>query len=139
LPISRGKTATASSVHPDHTPDAGRAVNGVIDGTCKFHTAREANPWWQVDLGAPASIGAIHVYNTSDHTAARCRDISLSVSIDGASWAELVAKRDGAPVGDVSTEPYIWHGPGVAWGRYVRVTLLGEDYLHLDQVEVFAP
>lgn len=141
VPISRGKTATASSVHPGHgltlPPDANRAVNGVIDGTRKFHTAREANPWWQVDLGGLTSIGAIHVYNTSDHTAARCRDISLSVSIDGTSWAELVAKRDGTPVGNLISGPFIWSGPGAAWGRYVRVTLLGEDYLHLDQVEVF--
>jgi len=34
-------------------------------------------------------------------------------------------------------KPYIWNGPGTAWARFVRVTLLGHNYLHLAQVEVF--
>jgi hypothetical protein len=50
---------------------------------------------------------------------------------------EIARKEDGAVVGGVGSTPFIWNGPGTAFGRYVRITLLGRDYLHLDQVEVF--
>jgi hypothetical protein len=33
--------------------------------------------------------------------------------------------------------PVVWAGPGTAWARFVRVTLLGRNFLHLNQVEVF--
>jgi len=55
------------------------------------------------------------------------------VSIDGESWVEVAVKRDGAVV----AAPYVWAGPGAAWARFVRVTLLARDFLHLDQVEVY--
>lgn len=136
--ISRGKRAMQSShceysFAPTPEEDAARAVNGVLDGTRKFHTDLEDNPWWQVDLGGIATITEIHVHNTRDHVQDRFRDFSLSVSIDGSAWVELVEKRDGAPL----AEPYVWAGPGAAWARYVRVTLLGRNFLHLDQVEVY--
>ena len=136
--ISRGKRAMQSSCSewsfaPTPEQDAAGAVNGVLDGTRKFHTDLEDKPWWQVDLGGIATITEIHVHNTRDHAQDRFRDFSLSVSIDGSSWVELAEKRDDMPL----AEPYIWAGPGTAWARYVRVTLLGRNYLHLDQVEVF--
>ena len=136
--ISRGKRAMQSShcewsFAPTPEQDAAGAVNGVLDGTRKFHTDLEDNPWWQVDLGGIATITEIHIHNARDHTQERFRDFSLSVSIDGSSWVELAEKRDDVPL----AEPYIWAGPGTAWARYVRVTLLGRNYLHLDQVEVF--
>jgi hypothetical protein len=140
-PLSFQKLATASSAEKGHgltyQPDPGGAVDGNIDGRRKFHTRREANPWWQVDLGGCATITGIKVYNTADHTAARCRDIRLSVSIDGESFAVLAEKCDGQVLGDYLTGPFTWAGPGRAWGRYVRVTLLAEDFFHLDQVEIF--
>jgi hypothetical protein len=136
--ISRGKPATQSShctwsFAPTAEADAAGAVNGVLDGTRKFHTDSEDNPWWQVDLGGIATISEIHVHNTTEHTQDRFRDFTISVSIDGDAWVELAEKRDGEVVG----EPYIWNGPGTAWARFVRVTLLGHNYLHLAQVEVF--
>jgi len=142
MPISRYKPATASSFLADPNIAGGRpnpagAVNGVINGARKFHTQQEQNPWWQVDLGGFATIREIRVYNTTDHTAGRCRNIAVSVSIDGTAWAELAAKRDDEILGTYLTGPFIWSGPGTAWARYVRVTLLGHEFLHLDQVEVY--
>jgi hypothetical protein len=136
--ISRGKKATQSShcVHsfaPSLDEDAAGGVNGVLDGARKFHTDREENPWWQVDLGGIATITEIHVINTTDNLRGRFRDFALSVSIDGGTWVALLEKRDGAVV----EAPVVWAGPGTAWARYVRVTLLGHDFLHLNQVEVF--
>ncbi|MCB5943638.1 glycosyltransferase family 2 protein [Acidocella sp. KAb 2-4] len=136
--ISRSKPATQSShsswsFGPTPEQDAAGAVNGVLDGARHFHTDREDDPWWRVDLGGLATITEIHIHNTTDHTAERFRDFRLEVSIDGEAWAALAEKRDG----ETLTAPFVWAGPGTAWARYVRVTLLGNNFLHLSQVEVF--
>ncbi|MDR3564034.1 MAG: discoidin domain-containing protein, partial [Negativicutes bacterium] len=143
-PFSRGKPATQSSVcewsfAPAVERDASGAVNGKIDGTRKFHTGFETNPWWQVDLENTATIRRIKIFNTTDETASRFKDFSLAVSIDGDIWAEITRKEDGITVGNLNTAPYIWEGQTPAWGRYVRITALGENIcMHLDQVEVYA-
>ncbi|HQT47122.1 MAG TPA: glycosyltransferase family 2 protein [Acidocella sp.] len=142
LPLSRGKSTRQSSYlndpeFPAHAADGQGATSGVRNGVRKFHTDFEENPWWQVDLGGFATIREIHIYNTNDHTAVRFCNFILSVSIDGITWVELTRKADKAVVGGVTGSPFIWDGPGTAWARHVRVTLLGRDYLHLDQVEVF--
>jgi hypothetical protein len=136
--ISGGKQATQSSFAqwPQGEAaerDASGAVNGRIDGQAKFYTACEDEPWWQVDLGKMADIEKIRIFNVTTETAGRFKDFAVSVSIDGESWADIVVKRDGAAV----AVPYVWEGPGKAWGRFVRITLLGRDVLHLDQVEVY--
>lgn len=131
-----GKAAQSSAYAPDQA-NAGAAVNGQVDGKRKFHTQLEDFPWWQVDLGGIATVHEIHVYNTYDDTAYRLKNFVLSVSIDGQAWIELARKTDGQVTGGVVGGPYIWRGPGAAWARFIRVTLLGRDYLHFDQVEVF--
>ncbi len=136
------KPATQSSVNEwsaGRTPeeDAAGAVNGRADGQRKFHTALEDNPWWQVDLGGFETIHEIRIYNTTEATSFRFKNFSLSVSIEGEVWIEIARKEDGAVVGGIIGGPYVWNGPGTAWARFVRVTLLGRDYLHLDQVEVY--
>jgi len=140
--LALGKSATQSSIskwsrRPTVEQDAAGAVNGKCDGVRKFHTEFEENPWWQVDLGGLAVIRDIRIYNTTENTAARFKNFSLDVSIDGQARAELARKEDGAVVGGVGSAPFIWNGPGTAFGRFVRITLLGRDYLHLDQVEVY--
>jgi hypothetical protein len=117
--------------------DAAGAVNGQIDGRRKFHTALQDNPWWQIDLGGFATIREIHIYNTTDAMAYRFKDFSLEVSIDAETWIEIARKEDGAVVGGIKGGKFVWNGPGTAWARYVRITLLGRDYLHLDQVEIY--
>jgi glycosyltransferase involved in cell wall biosynthesis len=136
--ISRFKPATQSShcawsFAPTKEEDAAGGVNGVLDGARHFHTDHEENPWWQVDLGGIATITEIHILNTTDATHDRFRDFTLSVSIEGSAWVDLLEKRDGEAV----EAPVIWAGPGTAWARYVRVTALGAGFLHLSQVEVF--
>lgn len=137
--LSLGKPATQSSVSPLSCwpvpeEDAAGAVNGEIDGSWKFHTGLEDNPWWQVDLGGIATIREIHLYNTSGHVRDCFKNFNLAVSIDGTVWVEIFVKQDDAALADVL---FIWSGPGFAWARYVRVTRLDRGHLHLNQVEVF--
>ena len=139
--ISRGKPAAQSSVSewsraPTAQEDAAGALDGKIDGTRKFHTALEQNPWWQVDLLKNYKISEVRIHNTCDATSSRFKNFSLSVSIDGEVWAEITRKDDDIPV-ELDCNPYIWRELWPAWGRFVRVTLLGPGFLHLDQVEVY--
>jgi hypothetical protein len=141
--LSAGKTATQSSLSAwsrgaTLEEDAAGALNGIIDGTHKFHTALEDNPWWQVDLGTCHNICEVRIFNRIDPAIMdRFRHFTISVSIDGAAWAEIAAKEDDSDVGGFAGAPYIWAGPGEAWGRYLRITLRGRNFLHLDQVQVF--
>jgi hypothetical protein len=141
--LSAGKTATQSSLSPwsrgaTLEQDAAGALNGVINGEHKFHTALEDDPWWQVDLGRCHAIREVRIFNRIDPAIMdRFRRFTVSVSIDGAAWAEIATKDDDTDVGGFGGAPYIWAGPGDAWGRYVRITLRGRNFLHLDQVQIF--
>lgn len=48
---------------------ASRAVDGNTDGVWDngslAHTGRQANPWWEVDLGQNHSLGTVNVWNRS--------------------------------------------------------------------------
>jgi glycosyltransferase involved in cell wall biosynthesis len=121
-PFSRYKRTTASSL-------AEGAPGGVVDGgggAVRYRTMEEAAPWWQVDLAALVTIAEIRVAPGGGMGA----PLGLGVSIDGEAWVEL-ARFEGAG-------PFVWNGPGSAWGRYVRVTLAGDGALALCQVDVFA-
>jgi hypothetical protein len=140
--ISKNKNATQSSIsewsrRPTIEEDASGAVNGQIDGQWKFHTAKETCPWWQVDLGACAKIDEVRIFNTTSDTNFRFKRFALNVSIDGESWVEIFRKEDDQKIGGVDGEAFAWTGPGFAWARFVRITLLDENFLHLDQIEVY--
>ena len=67
--IARGKPATQASTTLDAL--AGRAVDGVTEGgffvaNSVTHSATQADPWWEVDLGAEEPIDRIVVWNRTD-------------------------------------------------------------------------
>jgi len=63
--VATAGTATQSSVGSNGTPE--RAIDGNTSGVYEentvTHTATEANPWWEVDLGAVKSVDRIVLYN----------------------------------------------------------------------------
>ena len=81
--LAQGKLATESSTLPG-TPPASAAVDCNPDGN--FYdgsvtaTNLDPNPWWQVDLGAPASVSSIVVWNRTDCCASRLGDYWVFVS-----------------------------------------------------------
>jgi len=141
--IARGKPATQSSVSPFSrrpTPaqDAAGAVDGTPDGTAKFHTELERDPWWRVDLGHASEITEIRVYNRSDDTElGRLRQLNLAVSNDDIFWRDVARKTDDSIVGGIHSAPFSFTPRGKIIARYVRVLAPGRTYLHLDQVEVY--
>jgi hypothetical protein len=68
--VARGRPAMQSST--THDGAATRAVDGTTDGdyfaaNSVTHTATEANPWWEVDLGEPRTIERLAISNRTDH------------------------------------------------------------------------
>jgi hypothetical protein len=140
--LSRGKPIMKAAVntganHRAMPAFAGAPVNLQTDGTGTMEPGVEASPWWQVDLGGFATIREIHLHHTPHQAGDRLGDFSLAVSIDGLAWVELIRNADDAAVPVQPGLPFIWSGPGMAWARFVRVTVLGRLYLPVDRIEVF--
>ena len=141
--LAFGQKATQSSVcewSPKPTPeaDARGANNGDITGAPGFHTGFEAEPWWQVDLGAQTMVALVVVYNRMAFPE-RCTRMTVSGSADGVHWALRGAKLDGVLFGGVDGHPYIFRFSPPFPARFVRVAMIGEGFLHLDEVEIYGP
>ena len=120
--------------------DAAGGVNGVISGKWGFHTENEPNPFWQVDLGEVTDIGKVHLYNRCDACGERNRYIILSLSDDGNGWTK-VWQNDGTMFyGAPDSKPLVVDlSEKSVRGRFLRLSLEGTSYLHLDEVEVYKP
>jgi hypothetical protein len=140
--LALGKPVQQSST--DYGGDVRRAVDGNTDGNyggnSVSHTAGQAQPWWQVDLGAAQGIRNIRIWNRTDCCAERLAKFYVLVSDYPFPSGDLNA---------ILRHPGVWnyYQDAVAGrttditvnrnGRYVRVQLSGTNYLHLAEVEVF--
>ncbi len=116
--------------------DAAGACDGIKNGRWGFHTNREENPWWQVDLGEVHELSRVLVYNRCDNsTVTRANHLIVALSSDGQAWEEayrhdgktFYGHPDGKPLAvTLDNKP----------ARFVRISLPGNEYLHLDEVEV---
>jgi len=134
--VAAGKPATQVS---DYSPDyaASRSVDGDLFDFSTTSGA-EAQPWWQVDLGAPVPIETVMVYNRVDCCADRVADYYVLVSDQPfpATLTEALA----AP-GVVSHHETAQAGRPTeialpATGRYVRVWLATTEPRELNMAEV---
>lgn len=134
--ISEGKAATQIS---DWSSSYGaeKAVNG---STSDFSTTSggEAQPWWQVDLGASFSIETVKIYNRLDCCAERVRDYHVLVSDSPFAATLAQALADPAVTSHHETaqagRPTTIEMP--AQGRYVRVWLSSPVPTELNMAEV---
>ncbi len=142
--ISSGKPATQSSISQwswgrTVEADAMRALDGDIAAAYNFHTDSEVAPWWMIDLLDPHQVCQIRIFNRIDnpHVARRCLNFSLRTSMDGVAWTEVLRKDDSVYFGGADGQPFI-HTPVEPWRcRFVRIVLIGEGFLHLNQVQIF--
>jgi hypothetical protein len=137
-----GKTATQSSYPAGQT--AGRAVDGNTDGVYAngsvTYTTIEAQAWWQVDLGSSQSINHIRVWNRVE-SPSRTSNFYVFVSDNPFTSTDLTTTQN-----QVGVSSYLTPGQcdfptiiGVnRTGRYVRVQLVGTNYLQLAEVEVWS-
>jgi hypothetical protein len=142
--LALGKVVTQSSTGYANS-GALLAVDGNTDGVFAkgsvTHTFPTANPWWEVDLGAVASIGSVQVWNRTDCCGQRLSDYWVFIS-------EAPFAADDTPA--TLQVPCVWSNhqtsapapsmsisAGGIRGRYVRVQLAGSDTLSLAEVQVF--
>lgn len=117
--------------------DAAGGCDGIRDGTYGFHTDRENNPWWQVDLGQSQPLTKIVVYNRCDGDVAdRAARLKVLLSQDSAEWTTCYQHDGKEFLGDADGKPLVIPVTGQS-ARLVRIQLPGSQYLHLDEIEVF--
>ena len=134
--ISKDKPATQSSTSQwSRANDALGALDGVKNGSFGFHTEKERNPWWQIDLGSLAAIAEIRVFNRLDCCSERARTLQVLVSADNKTW-QAAYRHDGSIFGGADGKP-LKISLGNLSARYVRLQLAEENWFHLDEVEVF--
>ena len=139
--VAKGKWAEQSST--DYNAPPTRAVDGNTDG--KFwngsvsHTKFEHTPWWQVDLGASYYINSVIISNRTDCCGERLSDYYVFVSDSPFTTNDVNALAGQSNVGKF----YISGPNGLQnqlsinrSGRYVRIQLTGDNYLHIAEVEV---
>ena len=113
------------------------ATNGRLTGRYQFHTHHEDQPWWEVDLGDACRIEAIVLHNRADNSQSRMAIFSIRGSFDGTCYEELHTQSQPVQFGNglQKEELRIDVTSDKPW-RYVRITLPGREFLHLDQVEI---
>ncbi|MGO9201638.1 MAG: LamG-like jellyroll fold domain-containing protein [Limisphaerales bacterium] len=150
--VARAKPATASS---SYTPQNGpsRAVDGETNqdynatNSNMFHSQDELHAFWEVDLGYVTPISEIDLYLRTDCCEDRNRFAVLVAAQPFVAsdflGASLPASYSNGAVEVYQTTNAFDSGvvsiPTLAEGRFVRVVLLGQNYLMLAAVQVFAP
>ena len=138
----RKRYLTEPTVHVAALPcttrqDAAGGCDGLKTGTWGFCTGRQANPWWQVDLGKPTPLGRVVIYNRCDSgMEVRTQRLKVLLSVDGSKWTQAYQHGGVSFLGYTDGKPLSVALKG-ARGRFVRIQLPGTDYLHLDEVEVY--
>ncbi len=133
--LRESKAHRGSAQHPSE--DARGGCDGIKNGQWGFHTNREPQPWWQVDLGREYPITKVMIFNRCDTVAHRASRLHVLVSGDGQSWTKVYEHDGTVFYGQTDGKPLVVRLPGVA-ARFVKIQLPDTEYLHLDEVEVYS-
>jgi len=143
--LAQKMAAAQSSTYSAATP-ASAAVDGNTDGVFSdgsvSSTNYDANAWWEVDLGASATVSSIVVWNRTDCCGNRLSDYWVFVSNTpflATDTPTTLQNRAGTFSSHQTVQPDPSSTitiPG-AQGRYVRVQLSSTNFLTLAEVQVF--
>jgi hypothetical protein len=119
--------------------DARNAVNGIIETEYGFHTECDDNPWWAVDLGNISSIHQIRIFNrdTDLDGLRRASPLVAEVSNDKITWKLVFQTAAGQVFGGYRGSPLLWRCTEPVEGRFVRLSIPRQEYLHLAEVEIY--
>jgi hypothetical protein len=118
----------------DGNPEGNFYLNSVS------HTDYNNQAWWQVDLGESHSIPWVNVWNRTDCCPERLGNFYVFVSDAPFTSTDLSATFNQPGVSSYHVASQAGSPSVVAvgrTGRYVRVQLLGTNFLSLAEVEVF--
>ena len=139
--IALGRNASQSSTYG--FGEANLAVDGILSGSSPWsadlqHTKREAQPWWEVDLGTNSQIDTVRIFNREDCCQERLTDYYVFVSdapIQG-SMTEILANNNVSQYFQAGASGAFKAIPIDTEGQYVRIQLSGNSLLHMSEVEV---
>lgn len=134
--LSLGRPTSQSSSSHEAEASGSSAVNGVITGKYQFHTIYEEEPWWQVDLQRECEIYEIDVFNRTDAAPERSALVHIATSADGAVFDNVYVRTEEEAFGGLNGEPLLLKFEKPCRGRYVRFSIPGPEFFHLDQVEI---
>jgi hypothetical protein len=134
--IARDKPAVQSSLSQwSHSGEARDATSGHFPSEYAFHTEKEDNPWWQIDLMSVYPIEAIVVHNRRPSFQDRACTLRVEIAERNDEWvlihagfAHFGSAGNGRPL-ELSIGSKLE-------ARYVRLSLAEQEYLHLSQIEV---
>ena len=128
--------ASQSSLSKYSKPDdAQRAVQNV-GAAFAFHTEREANPWWRLDLKDPYPVAWIVVHNRPRFEA-KAASLVTEISQDGVDW-RVLHRNPGIFGSGQGGDPLVIAVPEGMNVRFVRLSLEAEEMFHLSRVQAFA-
>lgn len=130
--IARGKPVVASSQHPQSLASPDGLTDGSTSGAYGVHTQAEDDAWVMVDLQSIQKVGEIKVFNRGDGYFDEGLPLSLELSEDGATFAEI----DRRTTSFSRWKPWTFDAAGKR-ARYVRVKKVGRGYVALSELEVY--
>ncbi len=133
---ARWRSAQKQGRNVSRASDARGACDGVINGEWGFHTEREPNPWWRIDLGAAFELDRIVLYNRTDFAERASRIIVLLARANDAPL-EKVYQHTGAPFFGFSDKRPLSINVKGHTARVIRLQLPGTHYFHLDEVQIY--
>ena len=137
--LALGKPAWQSSNYNNKHGGASLAVDGNRDSTYSAlsctHTKSEPNPWWEVDLTSENLVGRVVIVNRGDGSWSRLRNLVVTVSSEREGDGEVCGRFAGpGSQGEIITIDC----PQQILGRYVKVQMNSDNYLHICEVEVYS-
>ncbi len=137
--LSEESVSISLAQSPALTPsdDAAGGCDGVVNGTWGFHTGFAANPWWQVDLGRTIALDRVMIWNRPQ-APERSAHLQVLLSEDGTHWQKAYQHNGTIFLGFGDRKPLTIPLRNQS-ARLVRIQLPGENYLHLEEVEVYGP
>ncbi|MCG8526908.1 MAG: carbohydrate-binding protein, partial [Opitutales bacterium] len=144
--VAPSGTATQSSTFQSSSyAVASNAIDGNTNGdynnSSVAHTEKDAEAWWELDLGQIASIDDIILWNRTDCCAHRLSDFHVLVSDQPFPSQDLSTCLADVNVFSIYQDPQVGISESFEinrTGRYIRIQLTGQEYLQLAEVQVFA-
>lgn len=119
--------------------DSRRAISGECTGDYSFHTNLDSHAWWSVTFRRSFAICQVRIYNRLSEPYVMLRAAPLVIEILNAEgkWVTVFTYDKDISFGGADGFPLEWEAADPPVTTSVRIRLLKEEYLHLDQIEIF--
>ncbi|MFZ1024705.1 MAG: discoidin domain-containing protein [Limnoraphis robusta] len=135
LNLALNKPTAQSSVFDAQKHNPYGACNGRKTGKFGFHTQKENQPWWQIDLQGTYQLSEIKIYNRINFEE-RASTLNILLSQDALNWELCYSNNKENLFGGIDGKPLavdLQHKVA----RFVRLQLRENEYFHLDEVEIY--